>query len=253
VIISVINNKGGVGKSTITQNLAHALANKGKKILVIDQDPQSNTTSVLTPPTGANTLYDLYKNDLPISQCVYPTPYEGVDIVPNSNRTDTVEIELYSDVRQSYFLLRDTVREHALANYDITLIDCPPNLGLFVMMALICSDSAIIPIEAGSRYSIDGFKSAYEAIEAASGTVQHNLKFLRAVINKVDLRNSISKSSVEYLRRQFGTKMFETTIPSNTDIQKAEADRKTCIRFAPHSTGAKRFKLLADELLDLIS
>ena len=127
MIISVINNKGGVGKSTITQNLAHALANKGKKVLVIDQDPQSNTTSVLTPPTGANTLYNLYKDNLPIANCIYPTPYDGVDIVPNCNRTDTVEIELYSDVRQSYFLLRDTARDFAVKNYDITLIDCPPN------------------------------------------------------------------------------------------------------------------------------
>jgi len=252
VIISILNNKGGVGKSTVTQNLAHALANRGKKVLVIDQDPQANTTSILSPPTGANTLFNLYRDKLPVEKCVYPTAYDGVDIIPNTNHTDTVEVDLYSDVQSSYYLLRDNVHEFAESNYDITLIDCPPNLGLFVMMALICSDSAIIPIEAGSRYSIDGFKSAYEAIQAASSTVKHGLKFLRAVINKVDMRASISKTSVEYLRRQFGDKIFNVTIPSNTDIQKAEADRKTVIRFAPHSTGAKRFKLLADELMELL-
>ncbi len=253
MIISIINNKGGVGKSTVTQNLAHALANKGKKVLVIDQDPQSNTTSVLIPPTGANTLYNLYKDGTAITSCIYPTPYELVDILPNCNKTDTLEISLYSDVRSSYFLLRENLREYGLQNYDICLIDCPPNLGLFVMMALICSDSAIIPIEAGSRYSVDGFISAYEAIQAAAGTVQHPLRFLRAVVNKVDLRASVHKSSVEYLRRSFGSKIFNCTIPTNTDIQKAEAERKTVLRYAPHSTGAKRFKTLADELLEIIN
>ena len=252
LIVSIINNKGGCGKSTVTQGLAHALANRGKKILIIDQDPQANTTSVLAPPAGANTLYDIYQNATPVEHCVYPTGYKGIDIIPNRNKTDTCEVQLYSDIRSSYFLLRDSVREYAEKNYDITLIDCPPNLGLFVMMSLICSDSAIIPIEGGSRYSVDGFKSAYEAIEAASATMQHGLKFLKAVINKVDLRSSISKTSVEYLRRQFGDKIFTTTIPLNNDIQKAEADRKTVIRFAPQSSGAKRFHLLAEEFIEAI-
>jgi chromosome partitioning protein len=252
LIISVVNNKGGVGKSTITQNLAHALANKGKKVLVIDQDPQSNTSSVLTPIGGNKTLFDLYKDGIPIKDCIFPTPYDGIDILPNVNKTDTLENGLYANVRQSYFLLKDLARDYALDNYDICLIDCPPNLGLFVLMALICSDSVIVPIEAGSMYSVDGFVSAYEAIQGASGAVQHQLKFLRAVVNKVDLRASIHKSSLEYLRRSFGDKIFNTTIPANTDIQKAEAERKTVIRHNPHCSGSKRFKLFADELLEIV-
>jgi cellulose biosynthesis protein BcsQ len=253
VIISVVNNKGGVGKSTITQNLAHALANKGKKVLVIDQDPQSNTTSVLTPPINANTLFNFYNDDSPVIECIYPTPYEGIDILPNCNKTDTIEVSLYADVRQSYFLLRDNLREHALKAYDFVLIDCPPNLGLFVMMALICSDSAIVAIEAGSRYSVDGFVSAFDAIEGVAGAVQHPLKFLRAVINKVDLRAAIHKSSADYLRRAYGAKIFQTTIPTNTDIQKAEMERETVLSYAPHCNGAKRFKALADELLEIVN
>lgn len=253
MIISVINNKGGVGKSTITQNLAHALANRGKRVLVIDQDPQSNTSSVLMPPSGANTLYNLYRGDVPITACIYPTPYENVDIIPNTNKTDTLEFSLYSDLKTSYFLLRNHVREIASTKYDITLIDNCPNLGLFVLMSLICSDSAIIPIESGSRYSIEGFVNAFEAIEAATQAVNHELRFLRAVINKVDMRASVHKSSIEYLRRTFGEKLFETTIPSNTDIQKAEAEQLTVIRYNPHCNGARRFKSLADELLEIIN
>jgi chromosome partitioning protein len=252
MIIIIINNKGGVGKTTITTNIAHGLANRGKKILVIDQDPQANTTSILSPPAGANTLYSLYSENRPVSDYVYPTPYDNLDIIPNENATATLELELYGDVKSSYHLLRDRVRAYAETNYDITLIDSPPNLGIFVMMGLICADSAIIPIEAGSRYSIDGFVAAYEAIQAASQKINHDLKFLRACINKVDMRASVSKASVEYLRRHFGDKLFTTTIPTNTDIQKAEMDRQTVIRHSPHSTGSKRFRYLTEELLGLI-
>jgi len=252
MIIIVINNKGGVGKTTITTNIAHGLANRNKKVLVIDQDPQANTTSILSPPVGANTLYGLYSENEPITNYVYPTPYENLDIIPNENATATLELELYEDVKSSYHLLRDKVRDYAETNYDITLIDSPPNLGIFVMMGLICADSAIIPIEAGSRYSIDGFVAAYEAIQAASQQINHNLRFLRAIINKVDMRASVSKTSVEYLRRHFGDKLFNTTIPINTDIQRSEMDRQTVIRHSPHSTGAKRFRLLTDELMGLI-
>ena len=252
MIIIVINNKGGVGKTTITANLAHGLANRGKKILVVDQDSQANTTSILSPPIGANTLYSLYSSNEPVSSYIYPTPYENLDLIPNENATATLELELYGDVKTSYHLLRDKIRKYAEDNYDHTLIDSPPNLGIFVMMGLICADAAIIPIEAGSRYSIDGFVAAYEAIQAASQKINHDLRFLRAVVNKVDMRTSVSKTSVEYLKRHFGDKLFNTTIPINTEIQRAEMDRQTVIRHSPHSTGAKKFRLLTDELLGMI-
>jgi cellulose biosynthesis protein BcsQ len=252
MVISVVNNKGGVGKSTIAQNLGHALANRGKKVLIIDQDPQSNTTSVLGPPNPKYTIYDLYHDNVDVEQCIYPTQYKNLDIMPNSNLTDTVEIGLYSQVPKSFFMLRDCARDLVEQNYDITLIDCPPNLGLFVMMALITSDSAIVPIEAGSRYSLDGFKSAHEAILSAAKNVNHRLRFLKAVINMTDKRTTASKTSVEYLRSNFGELIFETTIPRNADIQSAEGHRQTVLKFAPASIGAQRFKALADELIILL-
>lgn len=253
MIISIINNKGGVGKTTLTCNLAHAIANKGKRVLVIDHDPQSNTTSILAPQTGdPNTLHDLYAGTSAISQCIYPTPYQNVDIIPNESSTAALELELYQDVRTSYHLLRDTIHNSNLSSYDFILIDCPPTLGLWVVMSLVASDCAIIPIEAGSRYSIDGFVAAFDAINTISQRVNHGLKFLKACINKVDLRASISRMSVEHIRKQFGDKVFNATIPINSDIQKAEMSGETVLRHAPQSTGAKRFRLLADEILELI-
>jgi len=253
VIIVVINNKGGVGKTTLTANLAHGMANRGHKVLVVDQDSQANTSSIFSPLSFDNSSYTLYNllsdNNVSVTNCIYPTPYDLVDILPNENHTATLEVELYADVKASYYALRNKIRSYAIDHYDYTLIDCPPNLGLFVLMSLVCADSAIIPIEAGSRYSIDGFVAAYEAIQAASARLNHSLRFLRAVINKVDMRTSISKASVASLRRRFGDRLFDTTIPINTDIQKAEMDRQTVIRYAPQCAGAKRFRMLTDELL----
>ena len=253
MIVSIVNNKGGVGKTTLTCNLAHALSNKGKRVLVIDHDPQSNTSSILIPQSGdPKTLHDLYADNTSISQCIYPTPYQGVDILPNESSTAALELELYQDVRTSYHLLRDSMRDYANKTYDFVLIDCPPTLGLWVVMSLVASDCAIIPIEAGSRYSIDGFVAAFDAINTISQRVNHGLKFLKAAINKVDLRASISRMSVDHIRKQFGNKVFNSTIPINSDIQKAEMGGETVLRYAPQSTGAKRFRLLADEILELI-
>ncbi len=253
MIISIINNKGGVGKTTLSCNLAHALANKGKRVLVIDHDPQSNTSSVLSPQMrDPKTLHDLYSDGIPVQQCIYPTLYDGVDILPNEPATAALELELYQDVRTSYHLLRDSIRDYADKNYDVVLIDCPPTLGLWVVMSLIASDCAIIPIEAGSRYSIDGFVAAFDAISSISQRVNHGLKFLKAVVNKVDLRSGISRLSVDHVRKQFADKVFETTIPINSDIQKAEMDGETVIRYAPQSNGSKRFRALADEIIGLL-
>ncbi len=256
MIIVIVNNKGGVGKTTVATNLAHGLANRGRKVLVVDQDSQANTSSVLSPLTfngNSHTLYNLFSEDkVSVESCIYPTPYDSVDILPNENITATLEVLLYADVHASYYALRNKIRSYVTDHYDHTLIDCPPNLGIFVLMGLVCADSAIIPIEAGSRYAIDGFIAAYEAVQSASERLNHRLRFLRALINKVDMRTSISKASVTSLRRRFGEHLFETTIPINTEIQKAEMDRQTVIRHAPHCAGAKRFRMLTDELLGII-
>lgn len=253
MIISIINNKGGVGKSTVTQNLGHALTIRGKKVLIIDMDPQSNTTSVLAPPNTRPTLFELFTNQATFPELIVPTPYRNLDVIPNCNLTDTTEISLYRrEIDSSFFMLRDAARDYCLENYDITLIDLPPNLGMFVIMGLLTSDSAIVPIWAGSRYSLDGFKSAMDAILAAAQQVNHKLSFLRAVINMVDRRTTASRTSVEYLREHYGALIFETTIPRNADIQTAESNRQTVLKAAPTSLGTLRFKQLADELLKII-
>lgn len=250
VIISVINNKGGTGKTTCAVNLSHSLANRGKKILVVDQDTQSNTSQIFVgKDVDTNTLYDVFTAGKTVENCIYPTPYENIFCLPNIPATATLELNLYQDVKSSYTLLRSKLRRYALDNFDATLIDCPPNLGMFVAQALIASDFVIVPVECGSRFALDGLISAIEHIEGVKQNVNPDLAFLRLLINKVDLRTTISRSSVEHIKKKFGAELvFQTTIPINTDFQKAEEERKTIIRFSPRSAGAKKFRALADEL-----
>ncbi len=257
MVISVINNKGGTAKTTTTLNLAHALANKGKKVLVIDQDPQCNSTSSLVPSNvaslGGRSLYDLYNSsNVSAKECIYHTQYENLSVMPNLAITASLEHKLYQDIAGSYMLGRKII-DQVGDDYDFIFFDNPPTLGVWVIMSLIASDCAIIPVEAGSKYSLDGLVAAIDAIEGVSKTANPSLRFLRLLINRVDLRTSVSRVTVDFIRSRFGeNKVFATTIPENTQIKQAELAGKTVLRHAPQSVAAKRYRELADEFLQII-
>lgn len=257
MVISVINNKGGTSKTTSTLNLAHALANRDKKVLIIDQDPQCNSTSSLLPASvsnlGGRSLYDLY-NGASVSprDCIYHTQYENVSVMPNLAITASLEHKLYQDISGSYMLGRRIIDQIG-DDYDFIFFDNPPTLGVWVIMSLIASDCAIIPVEAGSKYSLDGLVAAIDAIEGVSQTANPSLRFLRLLINRVDLRTSASRVTVDFIRSRFGeNKVFKTAIPEATQIKQAELAGKTVLRHAPQSVAAKRYRELADELLTII-
>ena len=255
LIISIINHKGGVGKSCITTNLAHALANRGRKILVIDCDPQCNTSSIFTPESvvaDQKTLYDVYADNVPVTECIYKTTYDNIDAIRNSPDITHLEIDLYQDAKNSYQILRNNIRKHAVENYDITLIDNNPSLGLFTINSLIASDCAIIPIESGCRYSLDGFVAALEAIGSIAARVNAELRFLKAVINKVDSRTSISRASVDHIQRKFADKVFSTIINTDTKIKEAVAFKMTVLRHSPKSIASNKFRALANEVIGLL-
>jgi cellulose biosynthesis protein BcsQ len=254
-IVAIINNKGGVGKTVTTLSLGHCLANMGHKVLVVDLDTQCNATKILLGDNiETNTLYDIFTAQKTAEDCIYPTPYDNLCCLPNVQRTAMLEHELYQDVGKSYMLLRKEVRDYAVNNFDFCLIDCPPNLGIFAIMSLIAADFVIVPVECGSSFALDGLTSAVQMISDMKKTVSPNLRFLRLLVNKVDLRTSISKSAVEHIRKKFGSNLtFATTIPTCTEFHKAEANRKTIIRFAPKSSGARKYKELAIEFCELVN
>jgi len=257
VIISVINNKGGVGKTTTTCNLADALGKKGEKVLVLDMDPQCNTTSLLLPPTHSirRSVFDILENDksIEINTYVYPTTCKNVLIIPNITDTGSLEPDLISAAPDSFFNLRNRLRQYAIQNYDFTIIDCPPNMGTFVLCALYTSDFVIVPIRAGSAFSIEGLIRAVHLIKDVRNKGNPDLRFLRLLINGVDKRTSISKAIVGQLTEIFEQdQIFQTEIPINTAFEKAESSRKTIFQFDGSASGAKAYRELSQELISII-
>lgn len=254
MIASMVNNKGGVGKTISSVNLCAALANRKQRVLLIDMDPQCNATSLLLGDTEPkNSLYELLVDKVPVSRCIYPTSF-GVDILPNVQITSQIESDLYSDTAASYRMIKDMVRNYVLEQYDIAIIDCPPSLGLWVIMALAASDGVIIPIEAGSRFSLDGLATIFTTIDNISlSKITHNQLFHKILINKVDLRTSSSRGAIDKIRELYPASVFATTIPINDAIKQAETFGTTVLRHDIRSSGARRFRMLAEEFAEFVN
>jgi len=255
-IISLVNNKGGVGKTTAAVNLAHALTRREQRVLVIDVDSQCNATSLLLPKDpGGNTLYEVFSEAaLDVGQCIYPTEYERLFCLPNTNDTSALEPPLLKSLPDSFKILRNRIREYTQQHYDFTLIDCPPNMGFFVVSALHASDFVIVPIWAGSAFSIEGLLKAVELINDIRDNGNPDLRFLRLLINQVDRRTAMTKVTIDQLKKHFAhDQVFETMIPVNAAFQRAENERKTIIRYDPTTLGAKAYRALAKELLEIAS
>jgi chromosome partitioning protein len=255
-IISLVNNKGGVGKTTAAVNLAHALTRRDQRVLVIDVDSQCNATSLLlTKDPGGHTLYEVISEPaLDVGQCIYPTEYEKLFCLPNTNDTSALEPPLLKSLPDSFKIIRHRVREYAQQHYDFTLVDCPPNMGFFVVSALHASDFVIVPIWAGSAFSIEGLLKAVDLINDIRDHGNPDLRFLRLLINQVDRRTAMTKVTIDQLKKHFPhDQVFETMIPVNAAFQRAENERKTIIRYDPTTLGAKAYRALAKELLEITS
>ena len=256
-----MNNKGGTGKTTVSTNLPQLLANRGHKVLVIDLDSQSNTTSFLIPNGVTNylSLYDLLKDttlpkpDSDLRRYIYSTEYDGVDLLPNIQRSAALEPLLYKDVASAYTALRDNLRDFIRNNYTICLIDCPPNIGIFVMMALNLSDFVIVPIESGSNRSMDGLDLAIDTIKEVSSVTNKDLRFLRLLVNKVDKRKITTKNMLSRLALEYGENQIFKTVLSDSDLYKqSEAAKQTVIRIKSSSGAAKQMRSLAKELCTIL-
>jgi chromosome partitioning protein len=256
-VAAVINNKGGVGKTTVACNLAHALGLTGKRVLVVDLDSQGNATALLIPK-GTNhrhSLYEVLEQDGPrgkLQDYCCPTRYDQVFCLPNVPETASLEPRLILGAPDSFFRLRRHLRDQARAHFDITIMDTPPNLGTFVLCALIAADFALVPVKSGSAFSVEGLLKAVRLVKEVQEQSNRDLRFLRLLINQVDQRTLISRTLSAQIAGAFREdQVFRTRIPANTAFEQAEAAGKTLLSYHPGATGAAAFRELAQELLDI--
>lgn len=247
-IISFSNQKGGVGKTSTCVNMAAALALKGKKVLLIDIDPQGNATTGLgfSKNELENSVYSVLIEDKPITEALQKTAIKGLDLLPSSIDLAGAEVELV------YLKNRENRLNHALRQistvYDYIVIDCPPSLGLLTINALASSDSVIIPIQS-EYFAMEGLSQLMNSIKLVNRHLNPELKVEGVVITMYDGRALISKQIAAEIHKYFGKKMFNTVIPRNIRVSEAPSHGVPVMLHDPRSAGAKAYVALADEFL----
>ncbi len=247
-ILSVFNQKGGVGKTTTVVNLAAGLGKQGKKVLVVDMDPQGNATSGL----GVNkngvelTIYDVLIADRPLGEAVVDSTSENVQVIPANNVLAGFEIEIIDREEREHVLSNHLgdVRE----NYDFIIVDCPPSLGLLSLNALVASDSVIIPIQC-EYYALEGVSQLMETVNLIKKGLNPELQIEGVVLSMFDGRNNLSIEVVEEVKKFFKDKVFKTMIPRNIRLAEAPSFGMSAIDYDKNSKGAIAYKYLARELI----
>ncbi|MBU1345301.1 MAG: ParA family protein [Proteobacteria bacterium] len=251
-IITIGNNKGGTGKTTITTHIGVALSKLNHRVLVIDNDSQCNATSLLL--SGVNFKYSMYDflTDPVGSDKEYEvsTPFPNLYCLPNVVDTSGLSLEFTKTYPNSLFIMKLAL-EKIQEKYDYILIDCPPTLDIPMSMALCASNAVIIPVEVGSLHSIDGLDKCLDLIEAMQ-ELNPQLTFLKLVMNRADKRTSISKIMIDEIKRNYKGEYFETIISVCTALQQAEYLRKTLYEYSQTHVSLKLYKQLAKEVITLL-
>ncbi|HYP26873.1 MAG TPA: ParA family protein [Blastocatellia bacterium] len=248
MIIAIANQKGGVGKTTTAINLSAGLAIGNKRVLLIDLDPQGNSSlSFLDPTTITHSIYELLTEpDIPHEEVLKPTRVPGLDILPSRISLAKFESKLIGEF-DAPFRLKDRI-EGIARNYDYILIDTPPTLGLITVNALVASNYLIIPIQP-SYFALEGTDDLLETVEKVKARPNPNLQVLGVVITLHDKRTTLAKDIYEQIKQVFGDKVFDTVISKSVRLEESPAYKETIFTFAPNSSGASEYSSLCEEVI----
>jgi len=248
--IAVFNQKGGVGKTTTVINLCACLANRGKKVLMIDVDPQGNTTSGvgIDKTTLEKTIYDVLINDSDPRECIIDTNRENLFIIPSSVQLAGAEIE-FTEKNKRELKLRECI-ESIKDDYDYVFIDCPPSLGLLSINALSAVDSVLIPIQC-EYYALEGVSQLMNTIKLVKKSLNPDLDIEGVVLSMFDGRTNLSIQVVDEVKKYFRGKVYTTMIPRNVRLAEAPSYGMSIIEYDMKSKGAESYMDLADEFIEL--
>ncbi|KAF1302673.1 ParA family protein [Enterococcus sp. JM9B] len=247
-IISVANQKGGVGKTTTTVNLGACLAYAGKKILLVDIDAQGNATSGvgIRKPDVVKDVYDVLVNEEPIKHAILPSSRENLDIVPATIQLAGAEIELTSMMARESRL--KTALEEVRDEYDFVFIDCPPSLGHLTINAFTASDSILIPVQC-EYYALEGLSQLLNTVRLVQKHFNPTLKIEGVLLTMYDARTNLGAEVVEEVRRYFQEKVYDTIIPRNIRLSEAPSHGLSIVDYDLRSKGAEVYQALAKEVL----
>jgi len=246
-VISVANQKGGVGKTTTSVNLSSILARKGNKVLMIDTDPQGNATSGLGIDKNVNfSVYDVIVSETEMEEAIQKTEIKNLDVCPSNINLAGAEVELVSMMSREYRLKEklDKIKD----NYDFIIIDCPPSLGLVTLNAFTASDSVLIPVQC-EYFALEGLGQLINTINLVKKHLNKSLVIEGALLTMYDARTNLSNQVVKEVKKYFDNKVYKTVIPRNVKLSEAPSFGMPISLYDPKSKGAKSYEKFTKELL----